>query len=114
MAAARGASMETVWEHLAEHAVIVHAAKAFWLRVSAWLRAIGAGNILQYLPGVQRRGHDTQAVNSKIARWFVVEIFHLLGFRRQRTEKGTQVFTRRRETPVKTPVIRNHQTSATR
>ena len=93
---------------------LVRRVRPFWLRVSAWLRAIGAGNALQYLPGVQRRGHDTLAVNSRIARWFVVEIFHLLGFRRQRPEKGTQVFTRRRETPAKTPVIRDHQTSATR
>ena len=45
------------------------------------------------------RGNDTLTVNSKIARWFVVEIFHLLGFRRQRPENGIQVFTRRRETP---------------
>jgi succinylglutamate desuccinylase len=78
---------------------LVRRVRPFWLRLSAWLRAIGAGNVLQYLPGVQRRGNDTLTVNSKIARWFVVEIFHLLGFRRQRPENGIQVFTRRRETP---------------
>jgi hypothetical protein len=74
---------------------LVRRVRPFWLRLPAWLRAIGAGNVLQYLPGVQRRGNDTLTINSKIARWFVVEIFHLLGFRRQRPENGIQVFTRR-------------------
>ena len=79
---------------------LVRRVRPFWLRLSACLRAIGVGNVLQYLPGVERRGNDTLAVNSKIARWFVVEILHLLGYRRQRPENGTQVFRRRRETPV--------------
>jgi succinylglutamate desuccinylase len=79
---------------------IVRKVRPFWLRLSAWLRAIGAGNILPYLPGVQRRDDHTLAVDSRIARWFVVEIFHVLGFRRQRPENRMQVFTRRRESPV--------------
>jgi predicted deacylase len=78
----------------------------FWLRVSEWLRAIRAGKILQHLPGVHRRGNDTLAVNSRIARWFVVEIFHLLGFRRQRPENGIQIFTSRREMPVDRDAMR--------
>jgi len=78
---------------------LVRKVRPFWLRISAWLRAIGAGDLLQYLPGVQRQGNGTLAVDSKIARWFVVEVFHLLGFRRQRPENDTQIFTRRRETP---------------
>lgn len=77
---------------------LVRKVSPFWLRVSSWLRALRLGDLLPFLPGVQRRGEDTVLVNSKIARWFVVEIFHLLGFRRQRPEGRIQVFTRRRET----------------
>lgn len=78
---------------------IVRKVRPFWLRVSAWLRAVGVGELLRFLPGVHRRGRETLVVNSRIARWFVPEIFHLLGFRRQRPENNSQIFTRRRETP---------------
>mgnify|MGYP001274306471 CR=1 FL=1 len=54
---------------------------------------------MQYLPGVARRDTDTVVVDPRIARWLVVEIFHLLGFRRQRPEGRMQVFARRREAP---------------
>ena len=79
---------------------LVGSVRPFWLRISAGLRAIRLGGLLRYLPGVHRRGEDTLIVNSRIARWVVVEVFHLLGFRRQRPEGRMQVFTRRREKPV--------------
>ncbi|HEX4996692.1 MAG TPA: succinylglutamate desuccinylase/aspartoacylase family protein [Terriglobia bacterium] len=82
---------------------LVRRVRPFWLRVSAWLRALGAGNILPFLPGVRRRGEDSLVVDSRIARWLVVEVFHLLGFRRQRPERDLQVFTRRRENPRPLP-----------
>jgi hypothetical protein len=35
-------------------------------------------------------------VNSKIARWWVVEIFHLLGYRRHEPVANCQRFVRRK------------------
>jgi succinylglutamate desuccinylase len=56
----------------------------FWLRVSALLRRLRADSVVHLLPGV-RRDRDrpgTYVVNRRIARWFALELFHLLGFRR--------------------------------
>jgi succinylglutamate desuccinylase len=65
-----------------------------WLTLSAWLRAIGTGRILPVLPGVTRDGSrpDVLLVNPRIARWLVIEIFHLAGFRRLRSPKGSLAF----------------------
>jgi hypothetical protein len=40
---------------------------------------------------------DTLEVNSFIARWWVVEVFHLLGFRRCERVAGRLRFSRRLE-----------------
>ncbi len=70
----------------------------FWLQLSAVLRRMRLELLLiPVLPGVHRlpnRNHWVY-VNPKIARWFVVEIFHLLGFRRQQARHGAHVFSRR-------------------
>ena len=68
-----------------------------WLRVSAWLRRLRVDRLLPWLPGIRRHPDrsETLIVNPAIARWFVVEIFHLLGFRRQRTEEGKLIVSRR-------------------
>ena len=73
----------------------------FWLEVSAWLRRFRADRLLPLLPGVQRRikARDTLQVNPHVARWFVVQIFHLLGFRRHGSENGRWLFSRRVEHP---------------
>ena len=69
----------------------------FWLRVARALRHAKLDRIVHWLPGVSRATDDpnTLVVNPKIARWFVVEIFHLLGFRRRRTIGGRLTFQRR-------------------
>ncbi len=74
--------------------------RPFWLAVSAWLRALRADELVRFLPGVTRRGKETLIVDPRIARWAIVQVFHLLGFRRQRPEGRMLVFTRRHETPV--------------
>ncbi|MEP1097030.1 MAG: succinylglutamate desuccinylase/aspartoacylase family protein [Cyclobacteriaceae bacterium] len=76
---------------------VVREIKKFWLGVSAFLRRRNFHRFIQYLPGVGRyREMDhTIAVNRKIARWYVVELFHLLGFRRKIKEGNTIVFIRR-------------------
>ena len=71
----------------------------FWLEVSAWMRRLGLEKLLPLLPGVQREtdARDTLRVNPSVARWFVLEVFHLLGFRRQGSENGMLLFARRVE-----------------
>lgn len=71
----------------------------FWLAVSERMRRFGMDRLLPLLPGVRRQTDaiDTLRVDPKVARWFVLQIFHLLGFRRQGSEDGMLVFSRRLE-----------------
>ncbi len=63
---------------------IVREFSSFWLRLSRVLRRAKVYRIVHWLPGVQRHPSepDTYRVNRRVARWFALEIFHLLGFRR--------------------------------
>jgi len=73
--------------------------RPFWLRVSAWLRRRRAERLLPLLPGIRRseRHPNVLIADHRVARWWLVEIFHLFGYRR-RTRVGEQVvFERRRE-----------------
>ena len=83
---------------------IVRPVSPFWLRVSAALRRIRADRIAHWLPGVHRkREHPGHLfADRKVARWYAVEIFHLLGFRRRR-EAGEYVVFRRRKYDFKQP-----------
>ncbi len=77
---------------------IISEIKLFWLKLSAKLRTYNFGNMLKHLPGIETDPEDAQTfkVNSRIARWLVVEIFHLLGFRRVATRGRFHYFTRRK------------------
>lgn len=68
-----------------------------WLKISALMRHMRFQAILRFLPGVKRHPQlrDGYLVDPKIARWLVVEIFHLLGFRQRESEQGQLVLTRR-------------------
>ncbi len=74
----------------------------FWLAVSAILRRIGVQKLMPLLPGVRRDKSDpeTMIVNTKTARFFPLQIFHLLGFRRLRWKLHELVVTRRRHDTV--------------
>ena len=69
----------------------------FWLWLAKWLRALHVSALLPLLPGIARdpNDHDTMLANPKVARWFVVEIFHLLGFRKETERLGRLAFSRR-------------------
>lgn len=72
-----------------------------WLKFSALLRNLRLGRFTHWMPGVkrhpdQRKGNlGWMIVNPGIARWFAVEVFHLLGYRRHPPEGKYLVFSRR-------------------
>jgi len=76
--------------------LIVRDVKPIWLRIAAWVRSLGLECILPWLPGVSRAtdAEDVLIVDTRIARWLDAQIFHLLGYRRQRRE-GARVRYRR-------------------
>ncbi len=71
----------------------------FWLSVSAALRRMRLDAILHWLPGVTRSIHDpnTLTINRRVARWFALQVFHLLGYRRRQMDGETLTMTRRPE-----------------
>ena len=58
----------------------------FWLGVSRALRKAGIDRIVHWLPGVERHPDSEEAllINRRVARFYSLQIFHLLGFRRHR------------------------------
>ena len=76
---------------------IVRNVRPVWLRVSALLRRLRADRAAVLLPGVRRHPYIANGVviDRRIARWFTVDIFHLLGFRR-RIEQGHELIMSRR------------------
>lgn len=71
----------------------------FWLTVSALCRWLRLDRLVHWLPGVRRVPGDqtTVLVDKRVARWWAVEIFHLLGFRKERATACELRFQRRRE-----------------
>lgn len=68
-----------------------------WLWLARWLRALRVAAILPLLPGIRRDpgDGDTLLADPKVARWFVVEVFHLLGFRKKEPRGPLLAFRRR-------------------
>ena len=71
--------------------------RRFWLAVSTLLRRIGVDRIAPLLPGVRSHPYiaDAVIVDRRVARWYTVEIFHLMGFRRE-VEQGHSLILSRR------------------
>ncbi len=70
----------------------------FWLALSKLLRKMQIQEIIHLLPGVHRDAIDpeTLIVNTRLARFFPLQIFHLLGFRRRRWKDGQLIVSRRK------------------
>lgn len=70
----------------------------FWLRVSAWLRALRVDRLAPLLPGIRRDPADPDRLvaNPRVARFQRVNVFHLLGYRHVRSQPGGVAFARRR------------------
>jgi len=69
----------------------------FWLRLSWALRRVHADRMAVRLPGVRKHptSPDAVLVDKRVARWYAVQIFHLLGFRMYE-DAGTHILLRRR------------------
>ncbi|MBX7222272.1 MAG: succinylglutamate desuccinylase/aspartoacylase family protein [Blastocatellia bacterium] len=78
---------------------LVSEVKPVWLKVSALARRLHLDKLLPLLPGVSRHPdfENTLHVDTRIAKWYVVEICHLLGFRKQSTEFGVLTISRRKQ-----------------
>jgi len=72
--------------------------RPFWLHLARWLRRLRLDAVVRFLPGVRvdPADRDTILVDPRVARWFVTELFHLLGFRKERRRGDRLAFTRRR------------------
>ncbi|MBS1796158.1 MAG: succinylglutamate desuccinylase/aspartoacylase family protein [Acidobacteria bacterium] len=70
----------------------------FWLRLSGWLRRRSVASLMRFLPGVRvsMREDETLEINTRIARLFPLQIFHLLGFRKRRWQHDKLVVSRRK------------------
>lgn len=77
------------------------AVRPFWLAVSVGLRRLHTSSFLALLPGVSRPfgRNGPLYVDRRIARWFSIELFHLLGYRRHVDDGERVVFSRRLERP---------------
>ena len=91
---------------------IARAVRPFWLRMSAFLRRLGLARWIHVLPGVRRDPADERnlLVNPRVARWAAIQLFHLLGYRRQRSRGSVLVFARRagdRKAGERSPGLKN-------
>lgn len=70
-----------------------------WLAVSALLRHLHLGRLAPWFPGVHVHADDanTLVVDRRVARWFAIQIFHLLGYRKKRDDGDHLLFSRRVE-----------------
>lgn len=77
---------------------LVREVRRFWLRLSALLRRLRLDRVLPWLPGVSRHPTDEDALlaDPRVCRYFLVEVFHLLGYWRAGEENGRFRFRRRR------------------
>jgi succinylglutamate desuccinylase len=69
-----------------------------WLRLSATLRRHRLDRLVPLLPGVRRDAIDPDRllVDPRVARWQVVNVFHLFGYRHVHARDEALVFSRRR------------------
>ena len=70
----------------------------FWIRLSEMLRKLRLADWMFILPGVKRHPTDRESliVNTTVARFFPLQIFHLLGFRRRVWEQDCLIVSRRK------------------
>jgi succinylglutamate desuccinylase len=77
---------------------IAREVRGFWLKLSFLLRQLRLGALLRFLPGVrrERRRPEVLFVDTRIARFYTLEVFHLFGFRKLRRSGSELIMSRRR------------------
>jgi succinylglutamate desuccinylase len=72
--------------------------KPFWLWLSGVLRRMKLADLMHFLPGVHSTdaGREVLSVDTNVARFFPLQIFHLFGFRKLRWQKTSLVVSRRK------------------
>jgi succinylglutamate desuccinylase len=78
---------------------LVREVAPFWLKVSAVLRRLRVDRLARFLPGIRPHPdrEETLVVHPGVANRFLVGVFHLLGYRRERPEDGRLVLSRRKD-----------------
>jgi len=63
---------------------IINEVRPFWLKISESARKMRLDRFLNFLPGVRRFGDDKEAfiIHRLIAKFTIIPIFHLLGYRK--------------------------------
>jgi hypothetical protein len=76
---------------------VVKQINAFWLSVSEFMRRLHAEKLLGILPGINKNPDESNSyvINLKVARFLVMNIFHLFGYRRERKKENTLIVSRR-------------------
>ncbi len=76
----------------------------FWLNLSRILRRARVDRFVHWLPGIRRDPvrADVLLVNRRVARWYALQLLHLLGFRRHQ-EDGSHLVVLRRPRPIRAP-----------
>ena len=80
------------------------------LRLSKLLRKLKLAEFVRFLPGIKRHPSEaeTLTVNTRIARFFPLQILHLLGFRKKRW-KNDKLIVSRRKFDTKSPFVREEE-----
>ncbi len=86
---------------------VVRPFRPMWLALSKALQVLQAGRFVHILPGIHRdpRRPDVLVVNRRVARWYALELFHLLGYRKQWDEGERVAVTRRPHDPPPGPPL---------
>jgi predicted deacylase len=76
---------------------LVRPFSALWLRLSGILRVLKTDRVIHWLPGVNRDPDTPGALvaDQRVARWYALELFHLLGYRKHLEEKRRLVVIKR-------------------
>lgn len=76
----------------------------FWLNLSSVLRKLRVEKVLPYLPGIDRQAGSSRIliVDLEIAKWYLIELLHILGYRRKYVKDG-KLITSRREFDITAP-----------
>ncbi len=70
----------------------------FWLSISYVFRRLKFYKILRFLPGVHpfMKNDNMLIVNAEIARWYSIELLHLMGYRRKKKQGELTLYVRRK------------------